>query len=87
LSLFFTVHISKGFFNQNSGYEYNLVLAAAALTLAFTGPGSLSIDALLNYSYAGWFWGPGALLIGTIAGIAALVERKTVAIVETTDTK
>ena len=39
-----TVHIKKGFFAQNGGYEYNLVLGIAALTLAFTGPGSLSLD-------------------------------------------
>jgi hypothetical protein len=42
-----TVHLGKGFFAQNGGYEYPLVLAVTALTLAFTGPGSLSIDAIV----------------------------------------
>lgn len=34
----FRVHIQRGFFVHNGGYEYNLVLAIAVLTLAFTGP-------------------------------------------------
>jgi hypothetical protein len=31
-----TVHIKKGFFAQNGGYEYTLVLGVAALSFAFT---------------------------------------------------
>lgn len=42
------VHGPKGFFVQNGGYEYNLVLAIAALTLAAVGPGALSLDHLLH---------------------------------------
>lgn len=72
----FTVHISKGFFNQNGGYEYNLVLSVAALTLAFTGPGSLSLETLLNYSHSGTVWGVAAFLVGVVCGIIPLVERK-----------
>jgi len=49
----FSFHIQKGFFAYNGGYEYNLLLAVAALALAFTGSGSLSIDALLNYGESG----------------------------------
>jgi putative oxidoreductase len=40
-----SVHIKKGFFVTGGGYEYTLVLGVAALTLAFTGPGALSLDA------------------------------------------
>src|SRR5258708_864222 len=36
-----TVHIKKGFFSQNGGYEYTLVVGIAAIAVAFTGPGSL----------------------------------------------
>src|SRR5260370_7141913 len=43
-----TVHIKKGFFAQNGGYEYTLVLGMAALSVAFTGPGALSLDALVG---------------------------------------
>jgi putative oxidoreductase len=42
------VHGPKGFFAQNGGYEYNLVLAIAALALAATGPGAYSLDHLLH---------------------------------------
>ena len=42
------VHGPKGFFVQNGGYEYNLVLAIAALALAATGPGAYSVDHLLG---------------------------------------
>ena len=41
------VHGPKGFFIQNGGYEYNLVLLVAALTLAATGAGAYSVDRLL----------------------------------------
>jgi len=41
------VHRPKGFFIQNGGFEYNLVLIAATLTLAVTGPGALSLERLL----------------------------------------
>ncbi len=42
------VHGPKGFFSQNGGYEYNLVLLVAALTLAATGPGAYSLGHLLS---------------------------------------
>ncbi len=44
----FKVHAPKGFFVQNGGYEYNLVLAVAALAVAAIGPGALSVDHLLH---------------------------------------
>jgi putative oxidoreductase len=46
------VHIANGFFlnwknapGLGHGFEYNLVLIASLVTLMFTGPGALSIDA------------------------------------------
>ncbi|TDD76244.1 DoxX family protein [Actinomadura darangshiensis] len=44
---FWYVHMGKGLFNQEGGYEYVMVLAAACLLLAFTGAGRFSVDALL----------------------------------------
>ena len=72
----FSVHIHRGFFVHNGGYEYNLVLAVAALMLSLTGPGSLSIDAFLNYNHGGAVWGLAAFLVGVIGGIVPLLGRK-----------
>ena len=69
-----TVHLSKGFFAQNGGYEYAFVLALAALTLAFTGPGALSLDAVLRLERSGALWGAAALLAGLVGGGTALLE-------------
>lgn len=41
----FSVHVRNGFFAANSGYELNTMNIAAALALAFAGPGSYSLDA------------------------------------------
>ena len=59
-----TTHSKGGFFLTSGGYEYNLVLAAAAISLAFSGAGIWSLDAL-----AGFETGGGA------RGVAALAHR------------
>lgn len=41
------VHRSNGFFAGDGGVELVLVLGAAALALAITGPGALALDSLL----------------------------------------
>jgi putative oxidoreductase len=41
----FTAHRHHGFFVEGGGYELVLVLGVAALALAATGPGRLSLDA------------------------------------------
>ena len=42
------VHGPKGFFVQDGGYEYNLVLIIVALTVAAMGPGRFSLDHVLG---------------------------------------
>lgn len=42
------VHGPKGFFVQNGGFEYNVVLIIAAVALAAVGPGTFSLDHLLG---------------------------------------
>ncbi len=42
------VHGPKGFFIQNGGYEYNLVLIVAALAVAALGPGAYSLDRVIG---------------------------------------
>jgi len=71
-----SVHLKGGFFLQGGGYEYTLVLGAAALALAFTGPGPISLDQALGISWSGETWGLGALAAGVIGGAVPLVTRK-----------
>lgn len=40
-------HATAGFFSQDGGFEYVLVLAVGSLAIALTGPGRLSFDALV----------------------------------------
>ena len=83
----FSVHLQKGFFVHNGGFEYNLVLAVAALALAFTGSGSISIDALLNYRENGAPWGLAAFLVGVLGGVISLAQRKPASTVSAAATK
>jgi putative oxidoreductase len=71
-----SVHLKAGFFAHSGGYEYTLVLAAAALALAFTGPGALSLDHALGIAWSGEKWGLGALAAGLVGGAVPLIARK-----------
>ena len=71
-----SVHIKNGFFAQSGGYEYTLLLCGAALALAFTGPGALSLDQALGISRSGEAWGLAALAAGLIGGAVPLLARK-----------
>ena len=62
------VHLKNGPWAHKGGYEYNVVLAAAAVSLAESGPGGLSLDALRGKEKSGasgacsrWCWVPPAL--------------------------
>ncbi len=51
------VHAGKGFSNMAGGYEFNLLLMAAALGLLLSGPGTLSAHELVERRLegpAGW---------------------------------
>jgi putative oxidoreductase len=71
-----TAHVKNGFFITSGGYEYNVVLGVAALSLAFTGAGTLSLDALLGLSTEGAFWGTGALLVAVVGATLQLAQRR-----------
>ncbi len=43
----FTVHIGKGLFVANNGYEFGLALLAVAVSLLVSGAGRASLDAVL----------------------------------------
>lgn len=46
----------NGFFITEGGYEFNAVFGAATLTIAFTGPGAYSLDAVLGWEAGGAFF-------------------------------
>ena len=71
-----TVHLKQGLFAAQGGYEYNLVLAVAALSLAFTGPGALALDALLGIELAGAAGGAAALVAGLAGAGLQLSQRR-----------
>jgi putative oxidoreductase len=66
------VHLSKGPWASDGGYEYNVVLIAAVLALAETGPGPLSVD-------GDRFSGPGWAILALAAGIVGAAGAHAVA--------
>jgi putative oxidoreductase len=70
-----TVHMKNGFFAQNGGYEYAIVLGVAASSVAFTGPSTFSLDALFGNHLSGTFWGIAALFVGVLGGAFSLFQR------------
>jgi putative oxidoreductase len=71
-----SVHWTKGFFNGEGGFEFNLLIFGAAITLAFTGPGRYSIDHAFDWTLSGTEWGIAALVGSIIAGTLVLATRK-----------
>jgi putative oxidoreductase len=74
-----SVHLPKGFWLTNGGYEYNLVLFAVAISVAAAGPGRFSIDRALGWdgSLSGVWWGVGALAGSVAGGLLVLATRVT----------
>jgi putative oxidoreductase len=82
-----SAHVKQGFFMTSGGYEYTLVLGVAGLTVAFTGPGALSLDALFGYSMSGDFWGVAALFVGLVGGAMQLAQRRPAPTLQTATAK
>ena len=60
------VHLAKGPWVTEGGYEYNAVLIAAAAALA-SGPGGPSVDQLFGKKS----WGAGGTVFALVAGVVA----------------
>jgi putative oxidoreductase len=71
-----SVHSKAGFFATSGGYEYNLMIGTAAISLAFAGPGAWSLDGWLGLPLGGSVSGIGAVLAGAFASIVPLAGRR-----------
>nr|WP_277602102.1 DoxX family protein [Nocardioides sp. KC13] len=68
-----TVKLRSGFWSQDGGFEYPLFLAALGVVVAWTGPGSWSVDEIVGLTA---YWIPAVSLAATVGGIgAALLLR------------
>jgi putative oxidoreductase len=65
------VHIENGPWVSDGGYEYNVVLIAAALALAELGPGRWSLDHAFGLDLAGTRAALAALAAGALGSAAA----------------
>jgi putative oxidoreductase len=74
-----SVHWKNGIFASANGIEVPLLYAAGAVTLALTGPGLFSLDALLGLES---LWTPevkwAALAVGIVSGMVNLGLRRVV---------
>ena len=73
-----SVHADNGLWATNGGYELPMFYGIVAAALAFTGPGSFSIDNGLGIALAGWGWGLLALVLGGIGAGIQLSRRSRV---------
>ena len=70
------VHLKNGPWASNGGYEYNVVLIAAALALAETGPGEPSLDSALGIEVTGPKVALGALALGAAGALGAHIAAE-----------
>ncbi|MFL6238439.1 MAG: DoxX family protein [Actinomycetes bacterium] len=68
------VHRQNGLWVTNNGFEYPLVLGAAAFAIALCGAGAVSIDGAAGWNLSGW-WGVLALLVGLAVGFGVFRTR------------
>jgi putative oxidoreductase len=65
------VHYKNGFWVSDRGFEYNLMIMAAAFAIAGSGGGALSLDGLRGRRRQGFGWALAQLLAGV--GVASLL--------------
>jgi len=71
-----SVHLPKGFWVSDGGFEYNLLILASSAALAFAGPGAYSLDAVEGTGAAGWITGVVVVAVGLVLGVGALATRR-----------
>jgi putative oxidoreductase len=69
------VHAPKGVWNSDGGFELPMVYAAAAATIAYAGPGWISVDSAIGWSTSGPAIGTATVAFGALAGVVMLAVR------------
>jgi putative oxidoreductase len=70
------VHLNNGPWNSDGGYEYNLVLIAAILSIIEGGTGAVSVDRVRGKHQTGVRHALAALLLGAAASTAVIELSK-----------
>lgn len=73
-----TVHLGKGPWATEGGYEYNLVLIAIAFALAGVGAGKYGLDRAFDLDLTGTGWALAALGAGIVGAAGALASARLV---------
>jgi putative oxidoreductase len=81
INAIFAVHVDKGAWAQDGGYEYPMVLAVAVGALALADGGALSVDKIFGLNLGGVIGWLG-ILLGIIAGVIAANVRNSEDIAE-----
>jgi putative oxidoreductase len=70
-----TVHFTNGFWSGKGGYEFNLLIWAAAVALAATGGARYSLDNAFGWAdnLSGTWWGVGAAVGSAVVSLVTLV--------------
>jgi len=73
-----TAHWKAGFFSTKGGYEYNLLIIAAADAIAAIGPGRYSLDHAFGWddNLSGAWWGIGVLAVGAVVAFGTLAALR-----------
>ena len=66
----------NGFISEKGGYEFSLVLIAAALAIAWVGPGYFSLDRILGLELSGRRWALVAAVFGAVTAVGVLAFRQ-----------
>jgi putative oxidoreductase len=79
------IHWSNGFWAGKGGYEFNLLIASAAVALAAIGPGRFSVDRAIGWddNISGLWWGVGVLAVAALISFLTLTAgRKQASVAE-----
>jgi putative oxidoreductase len=72
-----SVHAKAGLWAQNGGFELPLFYSVTAAVLAFTGPGTYSLDNVVGLDrFAGSGWGVLAIAVGALAGFVVVSRAR-----------